>query len=228
MKVYHLPASRRTLSAYAKVLPLELGRQLKRWVGEGQYAAWFDHAHDNVTFAKFQTYDFARMKEFPDVVQPLMMYLMRRFRQRETEPGLSHALKVFAIDEAWKFLTTEESKGEIKDAVKTGGKNNLMVLLATQSIEDLEQSGIVAQLEDNCPTQLFVAVKQSTVPRLKRMFALTDREAEVLGTLQPKRDVLLKQTGRPSVKLRFEHSPKALARYRFQPHPVWKEVSARA
>jgi len=163
VKVYDLAANRRNLSAYVKVLPLELGRQLRRWVGEGQYAAWFDHAHDNVTFARFQTYDFARMKEFPDVVQPLMMYLMRRFRQLETDPGLSHALKVFAIDEAWQFLLAEESKGEIRDAVKTGGKNNLMVLLATQSIEDLEQSGIVAQLEDNCPTQIFVAVKKSTV-----------------------------------------------------------------
>jgi len=60
------------------------------------------------------------------------------------------------------------------------------------------------------------------------MFALTEKEAEVLGSLQAKRDVLLKQTGRPSMKLRFEHSAKALDRYRYQPQSHLKEMSAHA
>ncbi len=216
VKLYDLAPGERRLSTLKKILPQDLAPGLKRWIAGGQYAAWFDHVADNVTLARFQTYDFRGMKKLPDVVQPLMMYLIRRFRQLEDDASLTHALKLLVVDEAWTFLTTDQARGEIIDAVKTGRKNNLMVILATQSVEDLEASGIVAQLEDNCPTQLLLAVKQSTVPRVQRMFALSNKEAEMLGKLTAQRDVLVKQREHSHV-LRFRHSAAAQARYRYTP-----------
>ncbi len=229
VKLYDLPRSDRRLSTLAKIVPLDLRTGLKRWVAGGQYEAWFDHVHDNVTRTRFQAYDFRGMKKLPDVVPALMMYLMRRFRQLEDDPNLAHALKSLVVDEAWTFLTTDRSRGEIIDAVKTGAKNNLQVVIATQSVEDLEASGIVAQLEDNCPTQLLLAVKQSTVPRVQRMFALSTKEAEALGKLQAQRDVLVKQREHSQV-LRFRHSADAQTRYRYMPKGLTqtKEISLSA
>ncbi len=229
VKLYDLPRSDRRLSTLAKIVPLDLRPGLKRWIAGGQYESWFDHVHDNVTLTRFQTYDFRGMKKLPDVVQPLMMYLMRRFRQLEDEPSLAHALKLLVVDEAWTFLTTAQSRGEIVDAIKTGAKNNLQVVIGTQSVEDLEASGLTAQIEDNCPTQLLLAVKKSTVPRIQRMFALSTKEAEALGKLQAQRDVLVKQREHSQV-LRFRHSAEAQARYKYSPKGTTqsKEISLSA
>jgi type IV secretory pathway VirB4 component len=201
----------RTLSAYVGSLPLDLGKALKRWVRDGQYARWFDNSTDTVTFQSFQTLDFRNMEKFPEVVQPLMMYMARHFRQVTPQSGKK--LKVLLVDEAWKFLTTQASQEEILDAIKTGAKENLMVMLATQNVEDFKKSDMWPQIEGNCATRIFTAVSQSTVPTLQKMFHLTEKEAQKLAGLQPRRDVLVKRITGESQVLRFRHSDTARARY---------------
>jgi type IV secretory pathway VirB4 component len=201
----------RTLSAYVGSLPLDLGKALKRWVRDGQYARWFDNSTDTVTFQSFQTLDFRNMEKFPEVVQPLMMYMARHFRQVTPQSGKK--LKVLLVDEAWKFLTTQASQEEILDAIKTGAKENLMVMLATQNVEDFKKSDMWPQIEGNCATRIFTAVSQSTVPTLQKMFHLTEKEAQKLAGLQPRRDLLVKKITGESQVLRFRHSDTARARY---------------
>ncbi|MFL5659502.1 MAG: VirB4 family type IV secretion system protein [Ktedonobacteraceae bacterium] len=202
----------RRLSAYVGgAIPLQLRNALQRWVRDGQYARWFDNATDTVTFQSFQTLDFRNMEKFPEVVQPLMMYRARRFRQVTAQSGKK--LKVLLVDEAWKFLTTQASQEEILDAIKTGAKEGLMVLLAAQNVEDFDRSGMWPQIEGNCATRIFTAVSQSTVPKLKQMFSLTGKEAQKLAGLQARRDLLVKHLTGESQVLRFRHSDTARVRY---------------
>jgi type IV secretory pathway VirB4 component len=208
-----LGPEQRRLSAYVASLPLKLGNALKRWVRDGQYARWFDNATDTVTFQSFQALDFRGMEKFAEIVQPLMMYMARHFRQVAPQAGHTHKLKVLLVDEAWKFLTTAASQEEILDAIKTGAKEDLMVMLATQNVEDFDKSGMWPQIEGNCATRVFTAVSQSTVPRLQKMFSLSDKEAQKLAGLEPRRDLLVKKITGESQVLRFRHSETARQRY---------------
>ena len=77
---------------------------LQRWVEGGQYARLFDHVEDTVTLAPFQYVDFEGLDGVPMVLEPLLFYLLHRATATILDPALAGTLKVFVLDEAWRFL----------------------------------------------------------------------------------------------------------------------------
>ena len=110
------------------------------------------------------------------------------------DPMLASTLKVFVLDEAWRFLRDQAIRAYITEAFKTWRKKNACVLLATQSSEDLQRSELRVAIE-SCPTTCFLANPQIDRAVYQDVFHLNEVEADCIATLVPRQQILLKQPG---------------------------------
>jgi len=110
-----------------------------------------------------------------------------------TDPSLADTLKVFVLDEAWRFLRDPTIRAYVTEALKTWRKKNACVLLATQSSEDLERSELLRVAIESCPTKVFLANPNIDRTAYQALFHLNETEAECIATLVPRQQVLLKR-----------------------------------
>jgi type IV secretion system protein VirB4 len=193
--LYALDPDQRRLFTLANILPRALAQQLQRWVAGGQYAEVFDHVEDTVTLAPFQTIDFEGLDGTPLVLEPLLFYFLHRATAAVLDPALASTLKVFVLDEAWRFLRDPTIRAYVTEALKTWRKKNACVLLATQSSEDLERSELLRVAVESCPTKIFLANPNIDRPAYQALFHLNDAEAARIAALVPRQQFLLKQPG---------------------------------
>jgi type IV secretion system protein VirB4 len=193
--VYALDPDQRRLFTLANILPRALAQQLQRWVAGGQYAEVFDHVEDTVTLAPFQTIDFEGLDGTPLVLEPLLFYFLHRATAAVLDPALADTLKVFVLDEAWRFLRDPTIRAYVTEALKTWRKKNACVLLATQSSDDLERSELLRVAVESCPTKIFLANPNIDRTAYQALFHLNDAEAARIATLVPRQQFLLKQPG---------------------------------
>jgi type IV secretion system protein TrbE len=191
--LYALDADQRRLFTLANILPRILAQQLRPWVQGGQYADWFDHAEDTVTLAPFQSIDFEGLDEVPLVLEPLLFYFLHRATATIVDAALAETLKVFVLDEAWRFLRESNIRAYVTEALKTWRKKNACVLLATQSSEDLQRSELLRVAIESCPTKCFLANPQIDRAAYQELFHLNETEVERIATLIPRQQFLLKQ-----------------------------------
>lgn len=191
--LYALDPDQRRLFTLATILPRTLAQQLQRWVQGGQYAALFDHVDDTLTLAQFQYVDFEGLDSVPLVLEPLLFYLLHRATATVIDPARADVLKVFVLDEAWRFFRDPTIRAYVTEALKTWRKKNACVLLATQSSEDLQRSELLRVAIENCPTTCFLANPQIDRAVYQDLFHLNETEAAAIATLIPRQQVLLKQ-----------------------------------
>jgi len=191
--LYGLDPDQRRLFTLANILPRGLAQQLQPWVEGGQYASLFDHVEDTVSVAPFQYVDFEGLDSVPLVLEPLLFYLLHRATATLLDPALAGTLKVFALDEAWRFLRDPTIRAYVTEALKTWRRKNACVLMATQSSEDLERSDLLRVAIESCPTTLFLANPQIDQAVYQELFHLNATEAARIATLVPRQQLLLKQ-----------------------------------
>jgi type IV secretory pathway VirB4 component len=191
--VYVLDADQRRLLTLSTILPRALTAQLQPWVHGGQYAAFFDHVEDSVTLAPFQYVDFEGLDQCPQVLEPLLFYWLHRASATLHDPTLSGTLKLFVVDEAWRFLRHPTIRRYVTEALKTWRKKYASVLLATQSSEDLEQSEMLRVAIESCPTVFFLANPNIDRAHYRDLFHLNQTESERITTLLSRQQVLLKR-----------------------------------
>ena len=102
--LYVIEPDQRRLLTLANMLGRNLRIHLQKWVEGGPYAALFDNAEDNLTFARFQTFDFEGMDQVPQVLEALLFYVLHRTNAAIHDPDHATVFKVFVIDEAWRFF----------------------------------------------------------------------------------------------------------------------------
>ena len=186
------PAQRR-LFTLSNILGRGLAEQLRKWVQGGQYAALFDNVEDNLTLAQFQTFDFEGMDQYPQVLEPLLFYILHRANASIYDPVLDTRFKAFVIDEAWRFLRNDTVRLYITKAVKTWRKRNAAVIVATQSSADLECCQMVKVIAESCPTKMFLANPGMDRREYREIFHLNETEAELIASLTPKQQLLVKR-----------------------------------
>jgi type IV secretion/conjugal transfer VirB4 family ATPase len=199
---YKLPAEIRTLTNFASILG-PLGERLHRWTQAGQFGHIFDNVQDTVTFARFQTFNFDGWSDYPDILEPLLFYVLQRASSEIEKPQNTATFKVFVIDEAWIFLKNKTIRDWITRAEKTWRKKNAAMILATQSVIELMASEMLDVVNESCPTKIFLANPNIDRKLYAEIFQFNDTELELLESLVPKRDLLLKQPG-STKKLRLE------------------------
>ncbi len=191
--LYALDPDQRRLFTLANILPRGLAQHLQRWVEGGQYAQVFDHVEDTVTLAPFQYVDFEGLDGVPLVLEPLLFYLLHRATATILDPALAGTLKVFVLDEAWRFLRDPTIRAYVTEALKTWRKKNACVLMATQSSEDLQRSELLRVAIESCPTKIFLANPHIDQAVYQELFHLNATEAARIATLVPRQQLLLKQ-----------------------------------
>ncbi len=189
--MYQLDPEIRRLQTLVRTLPLHLGERLQKWVEGGQYAQVFDNTEDTISLAQFQCFDFQGMDEYPQVIQALLFYVLHRASSVIYDSATRAALKVFILDEAWKFFTVPVIRDYLIKASRTWRKHNAVLILATQSPEHLRESNLLGLL-DSLPTKLFLANPDADFDFYTEKFHLNPREVELIKTLIPKRDMLIK------------------------------------
>ena len=155
-RVYKLPAEIRTLTNFASILG-PLGERLHRWTQAGQFGYLFDNAEDTLTFSRFQTFNFDGWSDYPDILEPLLFYVLQRASSEIEKPENAATFKAFVIDEAWIFLKNQTIRDWIMRAEKTWRKKNAAMILATQSVVELQASEMLHVVNESCPTKIFLA-----------------------------------------------------------------------
>lgn len=190
--LYCVDAELRTLGVLANTLPRSLGSKLQKWTADGQFGFLFDNTEDTVSFSRFQCFDFQGMGQYPDVLEPLLFYILHRANHVITNKEITHIFKAFFIDEAWTFFRNPRIKGYIIEALKTWRKQNAAMILSTQSLDELRKSDIADVIIETCATKIFLANPDMDRELYRSQFHLNETEIDLITGLIPKRQFLIK------------------------------------
>src|SRR6202522_4136512 len=191
-RVYVLEPEQRTVSNFANIIG-ELKDRLQRWTRGGQHGFLFDNAEDTLSFSRFQSFNFAGWGDAHDVLEPLLFYVLHRASNEIADPTKLATFKLFLLDEAWLFIKNETIRNYIVQAQKTWRKHNAAMILATQSIKELEESGMLAIVAESCPTKIFLANPAMNREVYREAFHLNDTELNLIGGLVPPGQMLIRK-----------------------------------
>ena len=191
-RMYVVAPEQRTLSTFSQIIG-ELKERLHRWTKEGQYGFLFDNVEDTLSFSKFQTFNFAGWGDAPEVLEPLLFYVLHRASNEIANPSKLATFKTFLLDEAWLFIKNETIRTYIVAAQKTWRKHNAAMILATQSIKELEESGMLAIVAESCPTKIFLANPEMNRQVYREAFHLNDTELDIIADLIPPGEMLIRK-----------------------------------
>lgn len=190
--LYSVDAELRTLGVLANTLPRSLSLRLQKWTAGGQFGFLFDNPQDTVSFSKFQCFDFQGMEQYPQILEPLLFYILHRANHIITDREITHTFKAFFIDEAWTFFRNSRIKGYIVEALKTWRKQNAAMILSTQSLDELRKSDILDVIIETCATKIFLANPDMDRELYRNQFHLNETEINLIASLVPKRQFLIK------------------------------------
>jgi len=190
-RMYKLDPKTRTLTNLAAMIG-PLSEHLQRWTRAGQFGHVFDNAEDTLTVRSFQTFNFDTSAIYPDVLEPLLFYILHRASSAIEAAQNAGQFKAFILDEAWMFIRNRTIRDYVTKAEKTWRKKNAAMILATQSLHELASSEMLEIVCESCPTKIFLANPDIDVPLYRDSFHLNDTELELLAGLIPKRDLLVK------------------------------------
>jgi len=190
--LYSLDPALRTLDVLANTLPRQLAYALAKWMRGGQFGFLFDNSQDTISFSRFQCFDFQQMSRYPELLEPLLFYILHRANEVISNRDISFVFKAFFLDEAWVFLRNPSIQRYIIEALKTWRKHNAAMILSTQSLDELKRSELLDVIVESCATKIFLANPDMDQELYRRQFHLNDTEVNLIAVLIPKQQFLLK------------------------------------
>ena len=190
--LYEVDPALRTLSVLANTLGRDIATRLSKWTREGQFGFLFDNPDDTISFSRFQCFDFQRMSQYPELLEPLLFYILHRANAVIADREISSEFKAFFIDEAWVFLKNPAIQRYVVEALKTWRKQNAAMILSTQSLDELKRSDILDIIVESCATKIFLANPDMDRELYRRQFHLNDTEVDWISGLIPKQQFLIK------------------------------------
>ena len=190
--LYFLDPALRNLGVLSNTLPRQLSDALAKWMRGGQFGFLFDNTEDTISFSRFQCFDFQRMSKYPELLEPLLFYILYRANEIIANRDLSSTFKAFFIDEAWVFLRNPTIRHYVTEALKTWRKHNAAMILSTQSLDELKRSELLDVIVESCATKIFLANPDMDRDLYRRQFHLNDTEVDWISSLIPKRQFLIK------------------------------------
>lgn len=177
----------RTLSEFTMTVQDESIREaLKQYTVDGMMGHLLDAQEDGLAFSNFTTFEIEELMNLGEkYALPVLLYLFRRIEQ-----SLRGQPAIILLDEAWIMLGHPVFRGKIKEWLKAFAKKNCAVLLATQSLSDAANSGILDVLVESTATKIFLpnaTARDEETSALYRRMGLNARQIEILATAIPKR-----------------------------------------
>lgn len=183
-KVHAGPKSHWRLMSLLPYLTMDLGSELKPWVGDGQLGKYFDNIDDDFTLGSFTAVEMGGLFNNPHLATAFMSYAFYRIQQE-----LDGTPTVIYIEEAWFMLANEVFASKIEDWLKTLAKRVATLIMATQSLQELAESKIFSSIIDNIPNKIFLPNFNARAHEklYKHKFGLNDVQIDRIQQAQPKR-----------------------------------------
>ncbi|WP_425327708.1 VirB4 family type IV secretion/conjugal transfer ATPase, partial [Pseudomonas nitroreducens] len=185
MSMYH--DGSRTLSEFCVIVQDEIIREtLRQYTVDGTMGHLLDAEHDGLSLCDFTVFEIEELMNLGDkYALPVLLYLFRRI-----ECALLGQPAVIILDEAWLMLGHPVFREKIREWLKVLRKANCLVLMATQSLSDAANSGILDVITESTATKIFlpnVYARDEDTSALYRRMGLNARQIEILATAVPKR-----------------------------------------
>src|SRR5712672_1650516 len=190
--LYSVDPALRTLGVLANTLGHRLADRLAKWTQGGQFGFLFDNPEDTISFSKFQCFDFQRMSQYPELLEPLLFYILHKANSVIADREIATRFKAFLIDEAWVFLKNPSIQRYVVEALKTWRKHNAAMVLSTQSLDELKRCEILDVIIESCSTKIFLANPGMDRDLYRRQFHLNETEVDLISGLIPKQQFLIK------------------------------------
>jgi type IV secretion system protein VirB4 len=180
------PLPERTLTGLSVLLQSNLlKRALQPYCLGGPYDRLLDAESERLGESSVQVFETDGL--IGTAVAPAVLsYLFHRIEDRfDGQPTL------LIIDEGWLALDDADFAGKLREWLKTLRKKNASVIFATQSLADIDGSGIAPAIIESCPTRILLPNDRAIEPQITtiyRRFGLNDRQIEILARATPKRD----------------------------------------
>ena len=180
------PATERTLTGLSVLLQSQaLKRALQAYCIGGPSGRLLDAETERLGEASVQVFETEGL--IGTIATPAVLaYLFHRIEDR-----LDGRPTLLIIDEGWLALDDEGFAGQLREWLKTLRKKNASVVFATQSLSDIDTSGIAPAIIESCQTRLLLPNERAIEPQISaiyRRFGLNDRQIEILASATPKRD----------------------------------------
>jgi type IV secretion system protein TrbE len=133
------------------------------------------------------------MRAYPQLLEPLLFYVLHRVVARIHDLGQASALKLCVMDEAWRFIQHPTLRAYVQDGLKTWRKHNAAMILATQTVEDFGSADLLRTVVESCPTKLLLANPALDRASYAELFQLNEMELDLLTGLAPRQQMLLKR-----------------------------------
>jgi type IV secretion system protein TrbE len=164
---------------------------LNEYTLEGSMGRLFDAEKDTLALDGFPVFEVEELMNLaPKYGLPILLYLFRRI-----ERSLRGQPAAIFLDEAWIMLSHPVFRDKIKEWLRVLRKANCLVVMATQSLSEAVNSGIVDIIKDSTATKIFLPnpnAHDADSGALYRRFGLNDREIEIVAGATPKREYYYK------------------------------------
>ena len=177
----------RTLSEFSVTIQDEAIREaIRQYTVDGSMGHLLDAEEDGLSLSDFTTFEIEELMNLGEkFALPVLLYLFRRI-----ERSLKGQPAVIILDEAWLMLGHPAFRAKIREWLKVLRKANCLVLMATQSLSDAANSGILDVIVESTATKIFlpnVYARDEDTAALYRRMGLHARQIEILATAVPKR-----------------------------------------
>ncbi|MBX4558821.1 conjugal transfer protein TrbE [Klebsiella pneumoniae] len=177
----------RTLSEFSLTIQDERIREaIRQYTVDGSMGHLLDADEDGLSLTDFTTFEIEELMNLGEkFALPVLLYLFRRI-----ERSLKGQPAVIILDEAWLMLGHPAFREKIREWLKVLRKANCLVLMATQSLSDAANSGILDVIVESTATKIFlpnVYARDEETSALYRRMGLNARQIEILATAIPKR-----------------------------------------
>jgi len=177
----------RTLSEFSVTIQSEAVREaIRHYTVDGDMGHLLDAEKDGLALSDFTVFEIEELMGLGEkYALPTLLYLFRRI-----ERSLTGQPAAIILDEAWLMLGHPAFRAKIREWLKVLRKANCLVLMATQSLSDAANSGILDVIVESTATKIFlpnVYARDEDTAALYRRMGLNNRQIEILATAQPKR-----------------------------------------
>ena len=176
------------------LLPKHLSRYLAKWIGKGVYHAIFDNVEDSLSLSRIQCWDFAGVsKDYPDLIEPLMIWLLRRIDDVVYDPRNLGVPKHVVIEEVFSNLKNQQLLEGALASIKQSRKNLGGVTLIGQSANDLGENA--ESIVNSCSSFLLLPDATFNRDTYGKLFKMTEQQLNLFESLGPREALLMRRDG---------------------------------
>lgn len=172
---------------------------MDKWVGKGIYAWVFDHDTDDFAVQR-DIMGFDMTTILKDEICPVIYFYIFH----HLEMAMDGTRTRIAVVEGWRALEEDIFRQQIKDWSSTPRKKESLLILDTQSPDDIAGSVVGCKVIQESVTQIFFANIKAEREVYITKFGLTEKEFQIIKTLDTASRYFLLKQGKNSAVVKLD------------------------